>query len=131
MTTTPSLAVIHGVNEETATEVNERIRRGEELVLLDCREPSEWDLCRIDGARLTPMSRFLQYLPDLDPDIPTVIYCHTGVRSVFVASYLQNQGFAEVVSMAGGIDAWAQDIDPTIPRYGHRPGGAGHSCHTQ
>lgn len=128
MTTMPSLAAIHGVKEETATEVHERICQGEELVLLDCREPSEWEFCRIAGAQLTPMSRFLQFLHDLDADIPTVVYCHTGVRSVFVASYLQSQGFAEVVSMAGGIDAWSQDIDPSIPRYGHRPGSPGHSC---
>jgi rhodanese-related sulfurtransferase len=128
MTTPPSLAEIHGVNEETATEVHERILRNEELVLIDCREPTEWEYCRIDGAQLAPMSRFLQFAPDLDPDIPTVIYCHTGVRSVFVASYLQNQGFAEVVSMAGGIDAWSREVDPTIPRYGHQSGGPEHSC---
>jgi rhodanese-related sulfurtransferase len=128
MTTPPSLAMMHGVREETATEVHERIRRGEELAVLDCREQNEWDLCHIEGARLTPMSRFLQFFPDLDPEIPTVVYCHTGVRSVFVASYLQNQGFAEVVSMAGGIDAWSRDVDPTVPRYGHRPSGSAPSC---
>jgi rhodanese-related sulfurtransferase len=131
MTATPSLAVTHGVKEETAIEVNERLRRDEELVLLDCREPAEWDFCRIAGAQLAPMSRFLHFLPDLDPDLPTVVYCHTGVRSVFVAAYLQNQGFAKVVSMAGGIDAWSRDVDPTVPRYGHRPGGPEHSCSEQ
>jgi rhodanese-related sulfurtransferase len=131
MTTTPNLAEIHGVKEETASEVNERIRGGEELVLLDCREAVEWEFCRIEGARFAPMSRFLQFVPDLDPDIPTVVYCHTGVRSVFVASHLQNQGFAEVVSMAGGIDAWSQDVDPSVPRYGSRPGGGNQFCRSR
>jgi rhodanese-related sulfurtransferase len=121
MTATPNLAVIHGVTEATASEVKGRLDRGEELVLLDCREPQEWSYCQIGGAVFAPMSRFLQYLTDLDPDKPTVVYCHTGVRSVFVAAYLQNQGFANVVSMAGGIDAWSRDVDPTVPRYGHRP----------
>ena len=121
MTTTPNLAVMHGVTEATASDVKVRLDRGEPLVLLDVRELQEWNYCQIEGAVFAPMSRFLQYMADLDPDTPTVVYCHTGVRSVFVAAHLQNQGFADVVSMAGGIDAWSRDVDPTVPRYGHRP----------
>jgi len=121
MTTTPNLAGIHGVTEATATDVKVRVDRGEDLVLLDVRELQEWEYCHLEGAVFAPMSRFLQFMADLDPDRPTVVYCHTGVRSVFVAAHLQNQGFADVVSMAGGIDAWSRDVDPSVPRYGHRP----------
>lgn len=119
MTTTPNLAILHGVTEATATEVQARIARGEELVLLDVRELQEWNHGHLAGARFAPMSQFLRYLADLDPDTPTVVYCHTGVRSVFVAAHLQGQGFVDVVSMAGGIDAWSREVDPAVPRYGH------------
>ena len=121
MTTTPNLAAMHGVNEITATEVKTRLERGDDLLLLDVREQQEWDYCHLEGAVFAPMSRFLHYMADLDPERPTVVYCHAGVRSVFVTAHLQNQGFADVVSMAGGIDGWSREVDPSVPRYGHGP----------
>jgi len=114
---TPStLARTHGVQELSPAEAADR-HATDEVVLLDVREPREWELCRIDGAAPAPLSRFMHHLPDLDPDRPTVVYCHTGVRSVYAAAFLQQQGFAEVYSMAGGIDAWSTQVDPAVPRY--------------
>jgi len=104
------------VQELSPAEAADRHAAGEAL-LLDVREPREWELCRIDGAALAPLSRFMHHLPDLDPERPTVIYCHTGVRSVYAAAFLQQQGFGEVYSMAGGIDAWSTQVDPAVPRY--------------
>jgi rhodanese-related sulfurtransferase len=118
LTRTPSsLAVNHGVEEVSPDEVQEWLTGGKPIALLDVREPREWDYCRIDGASLTPMSRFKQLAPGLDPEATTVVYCHTGVRSVFVCAYLQKQGFRRALSMAGGIDAWSLTVDPSVPRY--------------
>lgn len=114
--TPSSLARTHGVRELSPAAAANRHAAGTHL-LLDVREPREWELCRIDGAAFAPLSRFMHYLPDLDPDHPTVVYCHTGVRSVYAAAFLQQQGFAEVYSMAGGIDAWSTQVDPAVPRY--------------
>ena len=111
-----TLALTHGVRELSPEEVARRRAAGD-LLLLDVREPREWERCRIDGATPAPLSRFMHHLPELDPERPTVVYCHTGVRSVYAAAFLQQQGFTEVYSMAGGIDAWSTRVDPELPRY--------------
>ncbi len=91
-------------------------------LLLDVREPAEWRMCRLPGAVLAPMSelasRGVAALPSgLAPGAPVVVYCHYGVRSAQVTAWLLKQGFHGVVSLAGGIDAWSVQIDPSIPRY--------------
>jgi rhodanese-related sulfurtransferase len=87
-------------------------------VLLDVRESWEYDTARIDGSRLISMgdipSRVFQ---ELDPEAHIVAICHHGVRSLNVAVWLRNQGFDNVQSLRGGIDAWSAEIDPTVPRY--------------
>ncbi len=104
--------------EITPEEVASRLQRGDGLVLLDCREPEEWQQARIDGALLIPMGDVPGRLTELDPEQPTIIYCHHGIRSRSVAHFLAQQDFDEVRSMTGGIDAWSRTIDPTVPRYG-------------
>ncbi len=91
-------------------------------LLLDVREPAEWQICRLPGAVLAPMSelasRGAAALPSgLTPWAPVVVYCHHGVRSAQVTAWLLKQGFHGVVSLAGGIDAWSAQIDPSTPRY--------------
>lgn len=88
-------------------------------LLLDCREQSEYDIARIDGATLLPMSEFQERIAELEPhrDRHVIVYCHHGVRSLHVAHWLRQQGFSKVQSMTGGIDAWSQVIDPAVPRY--------------
>ena len=87
-------------------------------LLLDCREPNEWDFCRIEGALLVPLSNFksaVEPVP-LGPE-GAIIYCHHGVRSLHATRYLLDQGYENIVSMAGGIDAWSLEVDEKVPRY--------------
>ncbi len=92
---------------------------GESVALVDCREPDEAAVCTIDGARLVPMSVLSERMGELagrEAD-RIVVYCHKGGRSYRVAHWLRQQGFANVQSMAGGIDQWALEIEPGMPRY--------------
>jgi len=87
-------------------------------LLLDCREPMEYEMARLDDSVLMPMgdipSRAHQ---ELDPDQHIVVLCHHGQRSLHVALWLRQQGFENVQSLAGGIEEWSRTIDPAIPRY--------------
>ena len=87
--------------------------------LIDVREQDEWELCRIEGAELLPLSAFGALAPDRlkDPEEPLLIYCHHGVRSRRVADFLASQGFAELANLSGGIEAWSCEVDPAVPRY--------------
>lgn len=94
------------------------LRSGTALTLLDVREPWEYDTAHIAGSLLMPMgdvpSRAFQ---ELDPDSHIVVICHHGVRSLNVTVWLRNQGFDSVQSLAGGIQAWSERVDPSVPRY--------------
>jgi molybdopterin/thiamine biosynthesis adenylyltransferase/rhodanese-related sulfurtransferase len=96
--------------------VAERLRRGEELVLLDIREPWEASLARIGDSQLLPMNELPTALATLDPDQELVLYCHHGVRSSMASEWLRVQGF-RARSLAGGIDRWSREVDPSVPRY--------------
>lgn len=99
--------------------VKSRLDAGASFLLLDCRETGEHQFVRIEPAALIPMSELTERLSELEPhkDEEIVVYCHHGVRSLNVAIWLRRQGYPNVVSMAGGIDAWAATIDPSLPRY--------------
>lgn len=86
-------------------------------VIIDVREPWEWAQCRIEGAVQIPLAELPGALPRLDPAALTVVLCHHGVRSLQAASYLSRQGFQHVLNLAGGVDAWARDVDPQMARY--------------
>jgi rhodanese-related sulfurtransferase len=82
------------------------------------READEHRIARIEGAELIPMREIPQSLPSLDGgDLPLVVYCHHGVRSLNVVSWLRQQGVEDCVSLAGGIERWSLEIDPSVPRY--------------
>lgn len=91
---------------------------GKDHILLDVREPWEFEIAHIEGSLLMPMgdvpSRAFQ---ELDPEAHIVTICHHGVRSLNVAVWLRNQGFERVQSLRGGIDGWSAEIDPGVPRY--------------
>lgn len=87
------------------------------LTLLDCREHKETAICRIDGAVHIPMGEIPTRLSELNRESDLVVYCHHGVRSMNTALFLRKQGFTRVRSMAGGIDAWAAQVEPSMPRY--------------
>lgn len=92
---------------------------GGNFILLDCREASEYETCRIEGALLLPMSELMTRVGELEPyrEHEIAVHCHHGGRSLRVANWLRQQGFAKTQSMAGGIDQWSTDIDPSVPRY--------------
>jgi len=106
--------------ELPATDVHSGlIGHSPDSLLLDCREPDEHAIARIEGARLIPMREIPERLAELEPwrSKPVVVHCHHGVRSLRVVQWLRQQGFAHAQSMRGGIDAWSLEVDPTIPRY--------------
>lgn len=90
-----------------------------EFLLLDCREPDEHEVARIDRAVLIPLSQLPARVSELEPHRhrPIVVHCHHGVRSLRVTHWLLGLGFPQVQSMRGGIDAWSQQIDPQLTRY--------------
>jgi rhodanese-related sulfurtransferase len=87
-------------------------------VLLDVREPWEFQTAHIDGSKLIPMSEVpARAFNELDEEDNIIVLCHHGARSLSVAVWLRNQGFEKAQSIAGGIDAWSRAIDPAVPRY--------------
>ena len=115
---------IRGQPDETADvpaitprELEARLARRDDFDLLDVREPHEWDICRIDGARLAPLSSFAAALGTLDSARDVVLYCRTGVRSAKALRQLQAAGFRRVWNLTGGIHRWADDVAPTFPKY--------------
>jgi adenylyltransferase/sulfurtransferase len=84
---------------------------------LDVREPFEFEMARIEGANLITLGAFAERDKELDRDQEIFVFCHSGVRSAQAAEFLRSAGFAKVANVAGGIDAWSQEIDPDVPRY--------------
>jgi adenylyltransferase/sulfurtransferase len=103
--------------EITPHEVKQRLDRGEKFLLVDCREPWEYEVCRIAGAQLIPMGSVATHLQQLEAAEDVVVYCHHGRRSLDVVAWLQQQGVEGARSMAGGIERWSREIDPSVPRY--------------
>lgn len=86
-------------------------------VLLDVREPWEMQICNIPGSQAIPMQQIPSRFNTIDPEQPVVCVCHHGGRSAQVAMFLQRQGYADVYNLAGGVDAWARQVDPKMPVY--------------
>jgi rhodanese-related sulfurtransferase len=99
--------------------VKQMLDGGDKFVLLDCREPNEVATARISGSTHIPMREIPARLKELEPnkDGLIVVHCHHGGRSLRVTQFLRQQGFAQVQNLAGGIDAWSLQIDPSVPRY--------------
>lgn len=91
----------------------------QDFVFLDCREADEYQVAKIEGATLMPLSELANKAAELEPyrDQHVVVHCHHGGRSMRMTQILRANGFPRVQSMAGGIDQWSQQIDPSIPRY--------------
>ncbi|MEO1944096.1 MAG: rhodanese-like domain-containing protein [Candidatus Thioglobus sp.] len=100
----------------TATELNEYLITNSPL-LLDVREQWEWDRCRILDSKLLPMGQIITQIQNLDKAQETVIICHHGIRSMQVSKYFDSIGFEKIINLHGGIDAWAKQVDPTMPLY--------------
>lgn len=93
------------------------LQAGNTPQLLDVREPWEWDRCRLPSAVLIPMRDLPARLGELDKAAETVVICHHGVRSYQAARYLESLGFEQVINLSGGVAAWADEVDPAMPRY--------------
>ena len=104
--------------KELLTSSDAAVSDPKSCIVLDVREPWEYETAHIEGSTLIPMgdipSRVFQ---ELDPEAHIVAICHHGVRSLNVAVWLRNQGFEKTQSLRGGIDAWSAEVDPTVPRY--------------
>jgi rhodanese-related sulfurtransferase len=92
-------------------------QQSQPVTLLDVREPWEYSLCRLDGSLHIPLGQLGARLDELDPDRPTVVICHHGVRSLHAGAFLERQGFPDVVNLQGGIDGWARTVDPAMAVY--------------
>ena len=90
---------------------------GKGALLLDVREPAEVATCAVAGSRHIPMRQIPEHVADLPPDRPILVLCHLGQRSLAVTRFLRANGFPQASNVVGGIDAWAEQIDPGLARY--------------
>jgi molybdopterin/thiamine biosynthesis adenylyltransferase/rhodanese-related sulfurtransferase/molybdopterin converting factor small subunit len=98
-------------------EVKRWLDRGRDFTLLDVRSPQEHAICRIEGARLIPLQDVPAELDRLDPAARYVVHCHHGGRSAQAVQLMRQRGFKSAQNLAGGIDAWSREVDPSVPRY--------------
>jgi adenylyltransferase/sulfurtransferase len=103
--------------EITPQQLRQRLDRGDDLQLIDVREPWEWEISRIPGARLVPLSSFEEGSSTIDPAREVVLYCKVGARSMHAAEYLADAGFTKLSNLSGGILRWGDEVDSEAQRY--------------
>jgi molybdopterin/thiamine biosynthesis adenylyltransferase/rhodanese-related sulfurtransferase len=103
--------------EIEVTEVKQKLDRGDKFLLLDVREPHEYQIAKIPGSKLIPLGEVAKRLDELDPNADIVIHCKSGMRSAKACGILKANGFQHVRNMKGGILAWSSQIDPSVPKY--------------
>jgi sulfur-carrier protein adenylyltransferase/sulfurtransferase len=114
--TKEEIPVKNGIPQITVTELKRRIDAGEDLFILDVREPFEYQIANI-GGKLIPQNEVPQRLDEIDRDREIVVQCKAGGRSQRIAEFLKQSGYPDVVNLAGGILAWSSEIDSTVPKY--------------
>jgi adenylyltransferase/sulfurtransferase len=114
--TKEEIAVKNGVPQITVSELKRRIDAGEDLFILDVREPFEYQIANI-GGKLIPQGEVPQRLAEIDRDREIIVHCKAGGRSQRIAEFLKQSGYPDVVNVAGGILAWSSEIDATVPKY--------------
>jgi len=110
-------APVRRVLEITPRELDDRLRRGDAVDVVDVREPYEWRIARIEGARLIPLARVAAASAELARDRDIVLYCHHGQRSQTAGQILVAQGFDRVLNLTGGIARWSAEVDASVPTY--------------
>lgn len=95
----------------------QQLLQQEKPVVVDVREDAEYAIAHLDGALHIPMGKIPSRFRELDASQPVVVLCHHGMRSQQVAQFLESKGFTQVSNLSGGIDAWAEQVDPAMPRY--------------
>jgi adenylyltransferase/sulfurtransferase len=101
----------------TVRELKQKLDNRDKFLLLDVREPFEWDICHIDHAKLIPLGQLPSRMSELDSADEIVIHCKSGGRSAKAVRLLQEAGFTKLHNVEGGITAWAEEVDPTVPKY--------------
>lgn len=106
------------MEEITATELKQRLDRGDDIQIIDVREPHEYDIARIPDTKLIPLGQVTGRMSEIDPNRETVMHCKMGGRSAKAIEALQRAGFAgRLVNLKGGITAWSNEVDPSVPKY--------------
>jgi molybdopterin/thiamine biosynthesis adenylyltransferase/rhodanese-related sulfurtransferase len=109
-------AMTDGISEITATELKARQDRGEKLFILDVREPHEYQICNLNG-KLIPLGELPRRVNELDSSVEMVVHCRSGKRSADAIHFLQTAGFKKLLNLKGGVLAWADEVDPRMPKY--------------
>lgn len=103
--------------ELSVEDLKRRVDAGEELTILDVRNPQEYEIARIPGSVLIPLHELQDRLGELDPAATIVAHCHHGARSARAVQLLRQMGYSRSINLAGGIDDWSLQVDPSVPRY--------------
>ena len=106
-----------GIDEVTPKELKEELDQGKDPYILDVRNQVEYDISRIEGSHLIPLDQLLNRLHELDSARDIVAHCRTGARSAKAIEMLQEAGFRKLRNLKGGVLAWADEVDPTMPKY--------------
>jgi molybdopterin/thiamine biosynthesis adenylyltransferase/rhodanese-related sulfurtransferase len=114
-----SSSMSSGETELTVLQLKEALDRGDKITLLDVREPYEWDIGNLgpQGAAIIPLGELPRRFSEIDSNADVVVYCRSGARSGRAADFLRGQGFTKVRNLEGGILAWSDEVDPSIPKY--------------
>ena len=106
------------MKEITVQELKEKMDAGEDFQLIDVRQPNEYEFAKIEGAKLIPLGEILQRMDELDDSKEIVMQCKSGGRSARAITALEQAGYkGEMANLTGGITAWSDEIDPTVPKY--------------
>ena len=106
------------MEEITATELKQRLDKGDDIQIIDVREPHEYQIGQIPDSHLIPLGQVLTRMDEIDPNRETVVHCKMGGRSAKAIDALQRAGFTgRLINLKGGITAWSNEVDPSVPKY--------------
>jgi rhodanese-related sulfurtransferase len=106
------------MQEITAKELKAKMDAGDDFQLIDVREPNEYAVAKIEGAKLIPLGQIVQRMSEIDPSRETIVQCKVGGRSAQAIMKLRDAGFTgDLKNLRGGITAWSNDVDPKVPKY--------------
>ena len=106
------------MEEITATELKQRLDRGDDLQIIDVREQKEYDVARLENSKLIPLGQVVSRMGEIDANRETVVHCKLGGRSAKAIEALKAAGFkGRLVNLKGGITAWSNEVDPSVPKY--------------
>jgi rhodanese-related sulfurtransferase len=106
------------MQEITATELKKRLDAGDQIQLIDVRQPDEYAFAKIEGAKLIPLGEVLSRMDEIDPEKETVVHCKMGGRSARAIEALERSGFkGKLTNLTGGITAWSNEVDSKVPKY--------------